>query len=181
MSVDMTKHSHWAVTVEASGEEIVRLETECYGGRELSAADEDAVRTAAQHLLAFIGDRTFDMIECEAFHAGYEAGERDARAPHPAPVTARDAEPVAWRYRSISDPGMGWTKATEFRRDKYAREGMEEQPLYTRQPQPSETVAEKALLQRAVDLIKGDLMGVEWKRACNAFVKDAMCALKGGA
>ena len=46
-------------------------------------------------------------------------------------------------------------------------------------PRPSETVAE-ALLQRAVDLIKGDLTGSEWKRACNAFVKDALRALKGG-
>lgn len=42
-----------------------------------------------------------------------------------------------------------------------------------------EAVTEKALLQRAVDLIKGDLTGSEWKRACNAFVKDALRALKG--
>lgn len=68
----------------------------------------------------------------------------NTRTPHPAPVTAREAEPVAWRYRSISDPGMGWTKVTEFRRDRYARVGMEEQPLYTHPPQPSETVAEAA-------------------------------------
>ncbi|WP_353429220.1 hypothetical protein [Paracoccus denitrificans] len=74
------RHPHWAVTVETGGEQIVRLETECYGGRELSAADEDAVRTAAQHLLAFIGDRSADMAECAAFSAGYEAGERDGRA-----------------------------------------------------------------------------------------------------
>jgi len=52
-------------------------------------------------------------------------------------------------------------------------------PLYAHPPQPSETVAEKALLQRAVDLIKGDLTGVEWKRACNVFVEDALRALKG--
>lgn len=39
----------------------------------------------------------------------------------------------------------------------------------------------KALLQRAVDLIKGDLTGSEWKRACNTFVKDAQTALKGSA
>lgn len=37
----------------------------------------------------------------------------------------------------------------------------------------------QTLLQRAVDLIKGDLTGSEWKRACHAFVKDAMRALKG--
>lgn len=42
-----------------------------------------------------------------------------------------------------------------------------------------EAVTERALLQRAVDLIKGDLTGSEWKRACNAFVKDALRTLKG--
>lgn len=56
------RHPHWAVTVETSGEHIVRLETECYGGRELSAADEATIRTAAHHLLAFIGDGAPDAL-----------------------------------------------------------------------------------------------------------------------
>lgn len=70
-------HKHWAVTVETSGERIVRLETECYGGREISNADEAAIRTAAQHLLAFIGDPFPAADLCRA------------------PV-AQDAEPVSW-------------------------------------------------------------------------------------
>ena len=41
-----------------------------------------------------------------------------------------------------------------------------------------EAVTERALLQRAVDLINGDLTGSEWKRACRAFVKDAHRVLK---
>jgi hypothetical protein len=49
-------HSHWRVSVETSGEQIVAIETEMLAGREISEADEDAIRTAAHHLLAFIGD-----------------------------------------------------------------------------------------------------------------------------
>lgn len=131
MSADMTKHPHWAVTVEASGEEIVRLETECYGGREISDADEVAIRTAAYHLLAFIGDRTFDMIECEAFHAGYEAGERDAGTPHPAPVTAREAEPTEDELDEAWKDGFN--------------AGFGEAKLTGQPPQPSDTVAEAVI------------------------------------
>ncbi|QFG35294.1 hypothetical protein BDE18_3357 [Paracoccus pantotrophus] len=79
----LAQHPHWAVTVETGGEQIVRIETECYGGRELSAADEDAVRTAVRHLLAFVGDRSAEMAECAAFSAGYEAGERDGLSRQP--------------------------------------------------------------------------------------------------
>lgn len=39
------------------------------------------------------------------------------------------------------------------------------------------TTAERDLLQRAVDLIEGDLVGSEWKRACRAFIKDARSVL----
>ena len=55
---EVERHDHWAVTVSASGEHIITLEPECYGGREPSSADEDAIRTAAHHLLSFIGDDT---------------------------------------------------------------------------------------------------------------------------
>jgi hypothetical protein len=51
-----TSHKHWGVSVDTSGDLIVRIETECLAGREISEADEDAIRTAAHHLLAFIGD-----------------------------------------------------------------------------------------------------------------------------
>ncbi len=81
----MTKHPHWAVAVEAGGEEIVRLETECYGGRELSAADEGVVRTAALHLLAFIGDRKA------------EAWQPIETAPHEALVVLGWYEDASWK------------------------------------------------------------------------------------
>lgn len=50
------KHTHWRVTVETSGEHIVSIEPQMLAGREPSEADEDAIRTAAHHLLAFILD-----------------------------------------------------------------------------------------------------------------------------
>ena len=46
----------WSVTVERDGEQVVTIETKCLSGRDLIPGDEDAIRTAAQHLLAFIGD-----------------------------------------------------------------------------------------------------------------------------
>jgi hypothetical protein len=48
--------THWAVTVSRGGEEIVTIESNCLSGSELSPEDEDTIRTAASHLLAFIGD-----------------------------------------------------------------------------------------------------------------------------
>jgi hypothetical protein len=47
---------HWAVTVWRNGEEIVTIETDCLSGKEIGPADEEAIRTAAQNLRAFIGD-----------------------------------------------------------------------------------------------------------------------------
>lgn len=52
----LQRHEHWRVSVEASGEHIVSIEPEMLAGREISEADEQAIRTAAHHLLAFIGD-----------------------------------------------------------------------------------------------------------------------------
>ena len=49
---------YWSVTVSRNGENIVTLEPNCLAGRELSSEDEAAIRTAASHLLAFIGDGT---------------------------------------------------------------------------------------------------------------------------
>ena len=69
------RHPHWAVTVAASGEHIVTLETECYGGRDPSPADEDAISTAAHHLLSFIGDDTPDALRAKLEAA---EAERDA-------------------------------------------------------------------------------------------------------
>lgn len=47
---------HWAVTVSRNGEDIVTIESNCLSGREITAEDEHAIRTAAYHLLAFIGE-----------------------------------------------------------------------------------------------------------------------------
>jgi hypothetical protein len=47
---------HWSVTVSRDGEEIVTIESNSLSGRELTSEDEAAIRLAAHHLLAFIGD-----------------------------------------------------------------------------------------------------------------------------
>ena len=52
----LTMADHWAVTVERSGEIVVMIESNCLSGRDISPEDEEAIRTAARHLLAFIGD-----------------------------------------------------------------------------------------------------------------------------
>lgn len=46
---------HWAVTVWRNGEEVVTIESSCLSGREISEADEKAIRIAALHLLGFVG------------------------------------------------------------------------------------------------------------------------------
>lgn len=75
---EVERHPHWSVTVETSGDHITTLEPECYGGRELSAADEVAIRTAAHHLLSFIGDGTPGALRERAEAA--EQGRREAIA-----------------------------------------------------------------------------------------------------
>jgi hypothetical protein len=50
------RHQHWGVTVDTHGEEIVRIETNMLTGREISEADEHAIRCAAYNLLGFIGE-----------------------------------------------------------------------------------------------------------------------------
>lgn len=47
---------HWAVTVSRNGEDIVTIESNCLSGREIGPEEELAIRIAANHLLAFIGD-----------------------------------------------------------------------------------------------------------------------------
>lgn len=47
---------HWSVTVRRNGEEVVTLEQNSLSGRDISPEDEWAIRAAALHLLAFIGD-----------------------------------------------------------------------------------------------------------------------------
>jgi hypothetical protein len=45
----------WAVTVEREGEQVVSIGTNELSGRNLDAADEEAIHTAALHLLSFLG------------------------------------------------------------------------------------------------------------------------------
>ena len=48
--------THWSVTVSRNGEDIVTISSNSLSGRELDAEDEKAIRTAARHLLAFVGE-----------------------------------------------------------------------------------------------------------------------------
>ena len=83
----------------------------------------------------------------------------NTRTPHPAPVTAREAEPVAWMYRYV-DPISGnpiWRYSNELWNGQRPRES---QPLYAHPPQPSETVAEAADARLATreDLLAGEIL-----------------------
>ncbi len=48
---------HWSVSVTRDGETIVTIESNCLSGRDLSPEDEDTIRLAAKHLLAFVGTK----------------------------------------------------------------------------------------------------------------------------
>jgi hypothetical protein len=45
---------NWSVTVELDGEQVVTISHNCLAGH--PEPNEEAIRTAAHHLLAFIGD-----------------------------------------------------------------------------------------------------------------------------
>jgi hypothetical protein len=47
---------HWRVVVWRNGEELIDIESACYGGKaDLSEADLQAIRQAGENLLAFAG------------------------------------------------------------------------------------------------------------------------------
>ena len=75
----------WAVTVERDGEKVVTIETNCLSGRDLVPGDHEAIRTAAHHLLSFIGDsvvkdRGPEIIELRAaLRAMADAYQRKVR------------------------------------------------------------------------------------------------------
>lgn len=48
----------WSVTVSRNGEKVVTIETDMLSGREIDHVDEQTIRIAAHHLLAFIGDKS---------------------------------------------------------------------------------------------------------------------------
>lgn len=68
----MRPHKHWRVEVQTSGEQIVVIETEMLGGREISEEDEETIRQAAYHLLSFIGEPTCTYDD--GFEDGYRKG-----------------------------------------------------------------------------------------------------------
>ncbi len=47
---------HWCVTVEMNGEQLITIETSSlYGKSSFTEQEQDCIRNAARHLLAFIG------------------------------------------------------------------------------------------------------------------------------
>lgn len=61
---------YWSVSVTLNGENVVTLEPRLLTGKpELSDRDEDAIRTSAEHLLAFIGPPKCPVLEPET---GYD-------------------------------------------------------------------------------------------------------------
>ncbi len=56
MREEPEKAQNFCVTVSRHGESIVTIETSMVSGRDISDEDEETIRTAAQHLLAFIGE-----------------------------------------------------------------------------------------------------------------------------
>lgn len=56
---------HVSVTVYRNGESVVTIETNCLSGRDISQADEEAIRWAAHNLLGFIGEPDSPVREDE--------------------------------------------------------------------------------------------------------------------
>lgn len=52
---DLRTTQHWSVTVTRNGEDVITISSNGLSGRELSVEDEKVIRTAADHLLAFVG------------------------------------------------------------------------------------------------------------------------------
>lgn len=51
-----TSLQHWGVDVRVNGEDVLTIESNClFGKSDLSPMELDAIRTAANHLLAFAG------------------------------------------------------------------------------------------------------------------------------
>lgn len=47
--------------MRVNGEHVLTIESNCLSGRQLSDVDEEAIRTAAQHLLAFVGQESREV------------------------------------------------------------------------------------------------------------------------
>jgi hypothetical protein len=52
----MDSDKHWSVSVDLDGENVVTIASNHLAGREIGPEEEEVIRRAARHLLAFIGD-----------------------------------------------------------------------------------------------------------------------------
>jgi hypothetical protein len=50
------KIQHWGVDVRVNGKHVLTIESNCVFGKDLSDIDKDAIRLAASHLMAFVGE-----------------------------------------------------------------------------------------------------------------------------
>lgn len=46
---------HWAVEVRVNHKQVLTIESNCVYGKSLSNQEEEVIREAAEHLLAFVG------------------------------------------------------------------------------------------------------------------------------
>jgi hypothetical protein len=52
----MRHEKHWGVSVDVDGENILRIESNCLSGRNLSEEDLELIRMCARNLLSFAGE-----------------------------------------------------------------------------------------------------------------------------
>lgn len=103
MSAD-AKEGAWSVTVELDGKQVVTLGHNHLSGDQ--SPNEEAIRTAAHHLLAFIGDphpepRTLRTSDIKAIDPG--TGEPSPN-PAPEPGLREKVLDLLWRYRWRGSP-----------------------------------------------------------------------------
>lgn len=51
------KIEHWGVDVRVNGSHVLTIESNCVYGKQLTNAEEEVIREAARHLLAFVGEQ----------------------------------------------------------------------------------------------------------------------------
>ena len=55
----------WSVNVTVNGQNVLFIDNDSYGGKELTAVEAEAVRLAAENLLAFVGPREKEPFDFE--------------------------------------------------------------------------------------------------------------------
>lgn len=114
-------NDHWAVTVERSGEKVVTIETNCLCGRDIGTEDTVAIRNAAHHLLAFIGDPLTEQVW--------------------QPISS--APPLGMFIWAAPKPGGGWSLGLAYRNvsggwsDAYGSDAPSRATHWTNLPDPS--------------------------------------------